>query len=644
MTSRNTELTSLVVLFLCSSLLSVYFAFMQQPMLLITSAIMRLISLVSISRNSPSAAPPQKSQNVSLLENNILNYMKDENAHYAISLYGEWGSGKTWFCDNRLKYLLRQNGYSLCRISMFGAESPKEVSSRIVTALFYIDETGSSRGIRNIKRFTSRLLSSNSNLIKRISKVPASLDSSALLNLLPRKKCLIVLDDIERSPFFREHDNSFGLINDLCENQGRKVLLVTGLNYPNEQKNQLEKVVWKKYSYTPSPKELYEATLSGSMPSIPKCDFNIKKAVIDGIERSGSLSVRALIKARPSLITIASSNSLKNQTIDRSERERSLSKAIELAILVSANALPEVEESSSTLEKVLVMDQLEGYEYLQEALEPLANGESINKNEIDHALSKFIEEKHSRTELDVEIDNLLSRIASIREMDNGEALPLVVKLSNCIESGEIKPNRIKKVYTAWKMLRDIGFSENPSEQQLEVSFGKTIAANPLLARDALTQQYLIWVKAGESRDPFLDNLLQEANNLSEKQLKNSVDSLNNESGNNAASVTLELLEQYASGDKDYLIPASISAKSVARAFESGSGKTQSDLIGFFTQKYKERAYLYNEGAEESYRWLSEIVKALKDIRHMEKLDEWRRNDLIDTLSKIRNEIDRKREG
>lgn len=434
------------------------------------------------------------------------------------------------------------------------------------------------------------------------------------------------------------------MINDLCENQGRKVLLVTGLNYPNEQKNQLEKVVWKKYSYTPSPKELYEATLSGSMPSIPKCDFDIKKAVINGIERSGSLSVRALIKARPSLTTIASSNSLKNQTIDRSERERSLSKAIELAILVSANALPEVEESSSTLEKVLVMEQLEGYEYLQEALEPLANGESVNENEIDHALSKFIEEKHNRTKLDVEIDNVLSQIVSIREMDNEEALPLVIKLSNCIESGEIKPNRIKKVYAAWKMLRDIGFSENLSEQQLEVSFGKTIATNPLLTRDALTQQYLIWVKAGESRDPFLDNLLQEANNLSEKQLKNSVDSLNDESGNNAASVTLELLEQYASDDKDYLIPASISSKSVVRAFESGSGKTQSDLIGFFKQKYKERAYPYNEGAEESCKWLDKIIKGLEDIRHMEKLDEWRRSILIATLSEIRSEINRKREG
>ena len=311
---------------------------------------------------------------------------------------------------------------------------------------------------------------------------------------------------------------------------------------------------------------------------------------------------------------------------------------------MESNALPEVEESSSTLEKVLVMEQLEGYEYLQEALEPLANGESVNENEIDHALSKFIEEKHNRTKPDVEIDNVLSQIVSIREMDNEEATLLVVKLSNCIQSGKIRPERIVKVYTAWKMLRDMGFSESLSEQQMEASFRKTIAANPLLTRDALAKQYLIWVQTGEARDPFLDNLLQEASSQSGKQLKDSVNSLNDKSDNNAASVTLELLEKYASGDKDYLIPTSISAESVTRAFESGSGKTQSGLIDFFELKYKDRAYPYNKGAEESHKWLGEIIKGLEGIRSMEKLDEWRRNALIDTLSKIRNEIDRKREG
>ena len=144
-------------------------------------------------------------------------------------------------------------------------------------------------------------------------------------------------------------------------------------------KEQLEKVVWRKYLYTPSPESLFEATLAREISLIQKCDLDVKNAIIRGIEQSGILNARAIIKARPSLVAIASSTALRKQEIDHSERECALSKAIELAILVSANALPEVKESSDSMGKALIMIQLEGYEYLQEAFEPLTNGRIVNK-------------------------------------------------------------------------------------------------------------------------------------------------------------------------------------------------------------------------------------------------------------------------
>lgn len=444
MTNQNAKLTLLTIAFLCSASLSAYFSFSHQAMLLAPSATILLALLPLIAFNSPSSNEPTKPQNLSLLEESILGYMNDDNAHYAISLYGEWGSGKTWFCDNRLKGLLKQNGFSLCRVSLFGVESYEVVSSRIFTALLSIDESGPNRGIKNIKRFASRQLSSSLKSIEKISKAPVSLDSSALLNVIPRKNCLLVLDDIERSPFFREHGNSFGIINELCENQRRKVLLITGLGYLDEQKEQLEKVVWRKYLYTPSPESLFEATLAREISLIQKCDLDVKNAIIRGIEQSGILNARAIIKARPSLVAIASSTALRKQEIDHSERECALSKAIELAILVSANALPEVKESSDSMGKALIMIQLEGYEYLQEAFEPLTNGSIVNKNEIDESLSRFIESKHNRTKQDIEIDDALSQLMSIREMDNDEAVSLALRLSSYVQSGKIRPEKMKK--------------------------------------------------------------------------------------------------------------------------------------------------------------------------------------------------------
>lgn len=175
MTNQNAKLTLLTIAFLCSSALSIYFSFAHRAILLVLSTTIQSILLLFIVLNSPPFERPSKRQDVSALEKSILDYMRDDNAHYAISLYGEWGSGKTWFCDNRLKGLLKQNGFSLCRISLFGVESYEVVSTRIVTALLSIDESGANKGIKNIKRFASRQLSSSLKSIEKISKAPSPL-------------------------------------------------------------------------------------------------------------------------------------------------------------------------------------------------------------------------------------------------------------------------------------------------------------------------------------------------------------------------------------------------------------------------------------------------------------------------------------
>jgi len=640
-TNQSAKLTLLTIAFLCSSVLIACLSFSHQAILLVPSVVILLALFPLIALNSPSLEGPSNHQDVSPLEESILGYMNDDNAHYAISLYGEWGSGKTWFCDNRLKGLLKQNGFSLCRVSLFGVESYEVVSSRIFTALLSIDESGPNRGIKNIKRFASRQLSSSLKSIEKISKAPVSLDSSALLNVIPRKNCLLVLDDIERSPFFREHGNSFGIINELCENQRRKVLLITGLDYLDEQKEQLEKVVWRKYLYTPSPESLFEATLAREISLIQKCDLDVKNAIIGGIEQSGILNARAIIKARPSLVAIASSTALRKQEIDHSERECALSKAIELAILVSANALPEVKESSDSMGKALIMIQLEGYEYLQEAFEPLTNGSIVNKNEINESLSRFIESKHNRTKQDIEIDDALSQLMSIREMDNDEAVSLALRLSSYVQIGKIRPEKMKKVYDACKILHSVGLNEAPSEQQIRESFDKTIESNPYQSRSALIWGYQMMIEAGEPKDPFLDSLSEKAESSAIKQLEASLDPLENPG--NISTAVLESLENHSSSNKDAFIPAAINAETIAKAFESGNGKIQMGLIDFFELKYSHRAFPYNEGIEQSYKWLGEIIEYLGRIQTMEKLEEWRRKTFIDTLSKIRSDIGKKRQ-
>lgn len=94
--------------------------------------------------------------------------------------------------------------------------------------------------------------------------------------------------------------------------------------------------------------------------------------------------------------------------------------------------------------KALITIQLEGYEYLQEAFEPLVNGGVVNEREIDESLARFIEAKHNRTKLEIDIDNTLSQLMSIKEMNNDEATSLATRLSGYVQSEKIRPEKMKK--------------------------------------------------------------------------------------------------------------------------------------------------------------------------------------------------------
>lgn len=45
----------------------------------------------------------------------------------ALVLHGEWGSGKTYYCENDLKAALNDIGIKTCRVSLFGVSDYDEI-------------------------------------------------------------------------------------------------------------------------------------------------------------------------------------------------------------------------------------------------------------------------------------------------------------------------------------------------------------------------------------------------------------------------------------------------------------------------------------------------------------------------------------
>ncbi|MBR6982022.1 MAG: hypothetical protein IKH75_00585 [Ruminococcus sp.] len=165
----------------------------------------------------------------------ILNYLKNDITGRAIMLTGEWGSGKSYYVKTKLKSFLedKDNGkYKCVIVSLYGLSDTSEISKAIYTELRSFKfkkkhEVLTTAGVAAsvvpktvFNAMTSRVGYDIGQVSdKQMQKVYDSIN----LN-----KKLLVLEDIERTQI--DIIELLGYINNMCENDGVKVLLVTNEN------------------------------------------------------------------------------------------------------------------------------------------------------------------------------------------------------------------------------------------------------------------------------------------------------------------------------------------------------------------------------------------------------------------------------
>lgn len=174
----------------------------------------------------------------------ILNYLKNDITGRAIMLSGEWGSGKSYYVKTKLKSFLEDmdNGkYKCVIVSLYGLSDTSEISKAIYTELRSFkfkkkNEVLTTAGVAAsvvpktvFNAMTSRVGYDIGQVSdKQMQKVYDSIN----LN-----KKLLVLEDIERTQI--DIIELLGYINNMCENDGVKVLLVTNeselLHYHREK-------------------------------------------------------------------------------------------------------------------------------------------------------------------------------------------------------------------------------------------------------------------------------------------------------------------------------------------------------------------------------------------------------------------------
>ena len=163
----------------------------------------------------------------------VTNYVRDENAKYAVLIDGTWGSGKTYLYKNYLveaidsseigKNERRQNVY----ISLYGISTIDSLAKQLITNyLVHVKGKGNNlvkKGVKPLEGIISIVSSAIS-----FSMGPVSADISKIIKIIKNniavKNMVICFDDFERCTI--PINDFFGFVNNLIEHCNCKVLIL----------------------------------------------------------------------------------------------------------------------------------------------------------------------------------------------------------------------------------------------------------------------------------------------------------------------------------------------------------------------------------------------------------------------------------
>lgn len=153
----------------------------------------------------------------------IKDYTKNDKTNRAVMLTAPWGSGKTYYIKNELVPSLKRDGIGTILVSLYGIESLAELSKNL-----YIEARAKWINKKSEKREIGKIIAKT--IVKNVVGhygIDLSVDEKDMQKLYESvnlSQRLIILDDLERSRI--DIVDVLGFVNDLCEQDGAKVLLV----------------------------------------------------------------------------------------------------------------------------------------------------------------------------------------------------------------------------------------------------------------------------------------------------------------------------------------------------------------------------------------------------------------------------------
>lgn len=208
------------------------------------------------------------------IKDDILQYLSCDKTIGALQIKGDWGCGKTYFVKKELFKELSEIKKPLMpvMISLFGLDSVKDIHYSFLNSYINVMNDKNENVTDDMNRCFD-YLDFKYGSDRAIFNFDLHDEEELIYKIIPREKVVLILDDVER--FLNENNvgQFMGVINNLIENRGYKVIIIYNDEFKKDDKstyiksNFKEKVIGYTVKYSPS----YDKML-GIMVKMFECD------------------------------------------------------------------------------------------------------------------------------------------------------------------------------------------------------------------------------------------------------------------------------------------------------------------------------------------------------------------------------------
>lgn len=572
----------------------------------------------------------------------IKSYMQcDDIDLQALVLHGEWGSGKTNYCENDLKTALNKMDIKICRVSLFGVSNYEEALNRVIASCLPLSEKAVGGICAAISALVKNAIKAGSSMLNNKIEdlgIQFSLKPDLLLPLLDTKNALVIFDDCERSSFAHDDRTFLGFVNNMVENHGWHVMLVRNKPLSFEDENSVEKAIMSQILFEPDLQTLYQGLVKPRLQFPEHIDFDIDDAIIDGIKGS-AINVRALSRSIPTINYVLSTSVLVDKTVKSSGRAQALSIFISYAVRASAGNTPKKPDTSN--KAVNMIDNSEFIEYenyllISKALAPLTEGGNVSPNAIEHSFKEYVIAENPESAADLEAQDIENQWFALPWLEDDQVKLLANQLELLLTEGRYSQGWFYKIIRIALNLIDLGFWDEAFREKLLESLRLAANRDPKCNADKLRQERAMandfyGMNANQIMDELISSVEKEESERALNRISLELSDVDGDTGNTLSELFKEAMQ---SGYSRTIL--NVPAEYVAASIYEGTAASQMSLHSFFNRDIKK--YSDGQSLTEAIKWLRSIDDRLVKVGFKSRMGQLRteciRNDFKEAIEEL----------